>query len=136
VKTSEEGLRFIMQQEGCVLHPYEDVVGNLTIGVGHLIVEGEEFPDRITEAEALDLLAKDVARFEEAVNSHNLDLSQAQFDALVDFSFNCGEGALAKLLSHGLDAVPNQLPLWNKAGGRVIGALVRRRAAEVEMWNS
>ena len=84
----------------------------------------------------MDLLAADVERFEAAVNDYDLDLTQNQFDVLVDFAFNTGEGALAQLLSHGLDEVPNQLPRWTHAGGQVITALVNRRAAEVEMWGA
>jgi lysozyme len=134
MKTSQAGLQFIMDQEGCVLHTYQDQAGYPTIGVGHLIKDGENFPDQITREQAMDLLATDMARFEAAVNGYGLDLTQNQFDVLVDFSFNAGEGALAQLLDHGLDDVPNQLPRWNHAGGQVSDALVKRRAAEVEMW--
>lgn len=134
MKTSEQGLQFVMDQEGVVLHPYLDQAGYRTIGCGHLIQDGEEFPDTITHAHAMQLLAQDVQRFEAAVNSYGLDLTQNQFDVLVDFVFNAGEGALAQLLGHGLDDVPNQLPRWIHAGGRVIQALVNRRAAEVERW--
>lgn len=136
MKTSAQGIQFIMDQEGVVLHVYYDQAGYPTIGCGHLIKDGEDFPGQITREQAMDLLAQDVARFEAAVNSYGLDLSQNQFDVLVDFAFNTGEGALKQLLSHGLDEVPNQLPLWIHARGQVIDALVNRRAAEVERWNS
>jgi lysozyme len=134
--TSAQGLQFIMDQEGVVLHPYQDQAGYATIGVGHLIKDGEDFPDYITREQAMELLAADVRRFERAVNDYNLNLTQNQFDVLVSFSFNAGEGALEQLLSHGLDDVPNQLPRWTHAGGRVITALVNRRAAEVELWGA
>lgn len=133
-KTSDKGRRFIESQEGLVLHPYQDQTGHATIGYGHLIKAGEHFPNHITETEADALFVHDLQRFEAAVNSYGLDLTQGQFDALVDFAFNCGEGALAQLLSHGLDEVPNQLPRWCHSGGQVLQVLVRRRAAEVEMW--
>ena len=136
MKTSPEGRQFIIDNEKCVLHPYDDPAGYPTIGVGHLIQDGEEFPEQITQEQALELLAADLARFEAAVNGYGLDLTQNQFDVLVDFSFNAGEGALAQLLAHGLDQVPNQLPRWVHAGPRVLDALVKRRAAEVERWNS
>jgi GH24 family phage-related lysozyme (muramidase) len=135
MKTSEAGLEFIKDQEGCVLHVYRDQVGKRTIGIGHLITDDDpDYSDGITMDQALEILAGDVARFERAVNSYNLDLTQNQFDVLVDFSFNCGEGALAQLLSHGLDQVPDQLPKWCHGGGQVIDALVRRRAAEIHLW--
>ena len=136
MKTSPAGLQFITDNEGVVLHPYNDQAGYPTIGVGHRIVEGEVFPDRITEAQAMNLLASDVERFENAVNGYDLDLTQNQFDALVDFAFNVGEGALQQLLARGLDQVPAQLPRWVHAGGEVLDALVTRRAAEVQLWNS
>ena len=136
MKTSVEGLQFIMDQEGVMLHPYQDQAGNWTIGCGHLIKDGEDFPDEITQNQAMDLLAEDIVLFEAAVNLYGLALTQTQFDVLVDFAFNCGRGALAQLLAHGLDDVPNQLPRWNKAAGNVITALVNRRAAEVEMWGA
>ena len=138
MKTSEQGLQFITDQEGVVLHSYQDQAGYPTIGVGHLIKDGEDFPDQITREQAMELLASDVARFEAAVSGYGLDLTQNQFDVLVDFAFNAGEGALAQLLDHGLDDVPNQLPRWiyaHKDGERItVEALVTRRAAEVQMW--
>ena len=136
MKTSAQGIQFIIDQERVVLHVYHDQAGYPTIGCGHLIKDGENFPGPITREQAMDLLAQDVARFEAAVNSYVLDLTQNQFDVLVDFTFNTGEGALEQLLSHGLSEVPNQLPRWIHAKGQVIQALVDRRAAEVEIWNS
>lgn len=136
MKTSEVGLNFIMDQEGVVLQPYQDQTGHWTIGCGHLIKDGEDFGDSITHAQAMQLLAIDVQTAEDAVNGLEWVLAQNQFDVLVDFAFNAGEGALAKLLSHGLDEVPNQLPRWTHAGGQVLQALVNRRGAEGEMWNS
>jgi lysozyme len=134
--TSDQGLKFIMDQEGVVLHPYQDQAGYWTIGVGHLVKAHEAFPDQITREQAMDLLATDVRRFERAVNDYNLNLTQNQFDVLVDFAFNAGEGALEQLLAHGLDDVPNQLPRWIRAKGEVIDALVNRRTAEVELWGT
>jgi lysozyme len=149
MKTSPEGLEFIVSQEALVLHPYHDQAGYLTIGVGHLLTDEERrtgvieiagekvrWINYLTEEQGMALLAQDVARFEDAVNSYELDLTQAQFDVLVDFAFNLGEGGLRQLLSHGLDEVPNQLPRWNRAGGKVCNALVKRREAEVERWDA
>ena len=136
MKTSAKGLQFIREQEGSVDHIYTAITGHLTVGVGHLVQLGEIFPNQLTNEEIDALLAVDVERFEDAVNGYGLDLTQNQFDVLVDFAFNCGESALAKLLSHGLEDVPNQLPKWNRSGGRVLKALVRRRALEVEMCNT
>jgi lysozyme len=136
MKTSESGLQFIMEQEGCVLHTYQDQAGYDTIGVGHLIKPGEDIPDHISKEDALLLLAQDVQKVEDVVNDLGWVLTQSQFDALVDFGFNCGTGALKQLAKHGMDDVPNQLPRWNKAGGRILPVLTQRRALEVEMWNA
>ena len=150
MKTSEAGLDFIIANEALILHPYQDQVGKWTIGCGHLLtpdeldsgkmlIDGQYVAwqaDYLTEQQGMALLAQDVQRFEDAVNGYELVLTQNQFDVLVDFTFNAGEGALQQLLSHGLDQVPNQLPRWCHGGGRVIDALVTRRAAEVERWNT
>lgn len=137
MKTSENGLQFIKDNEGCVLHVYNDPAGYPTIGVGHLITDSDpDYSDGISMDQALAILATDVGRFEDAVNGYGLDLTQNQFDALVDFAFNAGEGALSQLLAHGVDQVPNQLPRWTHAGGQVLQALVTRREAEVELWNT
>ena len=136
MKTSQAGLEFIKQQEGCVLHVYNDQTGHPTIGIGHLIQPGESFEGDITEQQALELLATDVARFEEAVNSYRLPLTQNQFDVLVDFSFNCGVGNLKILIDQGLDQVPQRLPAFCHSGGEVLDALVKRRAAEGQRWSA
>jgi lysozyme len=100
MKTSQNGLAFIAENEGTVLHVYNDSLGNPTIGVGHLLTPSEKasgvFDNGITQAQALALLAVDVGTAEAAVNSNvNVQLTQNAFDACVDFTFNCGGGAFA-----------------------------------------
>lgn len=153
---SIEGLKFITRQEGEVLKPYASIEGGLpTIGVGHKITPGEYHSGKIiingepvryagglTRDQVQDLLAQDLQRFVTAVNDLvDVPLTQGQFDCLVDFAFNCGEGALAqstllRLLNQGrYGAVPEQLRRWVHGGGRIIGALVRRREEEIkELW--
>lgn len=119
MKTSPKGLKFIRDNEGCVLHIYKDQAGYPTIDVGHLITDSDpDFSNGITQEQAMEILAQDVGRFEDAVNGHGLDLTQNQFEVLVDFAFNAGEGALQQLLAHGLDQVPNQLPRWTTSRDR------------------
>ena len=62
MSTSKNGLEFISKWEGCILKPYKDIAGLRTIGVGHLIKPGENFPDgvEITKEKALEILANDV----------------------------------------------------------------------------
>lgn len=141
---SEKGLEFIARFEGCVLHPYNDPL-NATIGVGHLIHTGvvtaadNKKYAGFTRADALALLKEDAAKAVAAVNSLKVNLTQTQFDALVSFAFNCGAGALKGgvlrgLVSKNKNAAMNTLALYNKAGGKVLAGLVRRRAAEAALF--
>ena len=144
MKTSENGLAFIMESEGCVLQIYDDPAGYPTIGVGHLITaEDPDFSEGITELEAMGILAQDVRRFEMAVNEYvEVWLTQNQFDVLIDFAFNVGVRAfrnstLLKVLNRGeYNEVPKQLKKWIKAKGRVLQGLVERRDKECEIWVS
>jgi lysozyme len=81
-------------------------------------------------------LQQDVAAVEGAVNRLAPGVNQNQFDALVDFGFNLGVGALQTMLSHGLDQVPVQIPRWNHVNGQVSPGLTARRQAEVDLWNT
>lgn len=143
MQISPNGLRFLMENEGVVLHIYRDAAGLPTIGCGHLIQKGENFTNGITHSQALDLLRDDLTRFEDVVNSKvTVDLTQNQYDALVAFSFNVGVGAfmkstlLKKLNSGDYDAVPAQLRVWTKAGGKTLAGLVNRREKEIELWQA
>ena len=89
----------------------------------------------------MGILAQDVRRFERAVNKYvEVQLTQNQFDVLIDFAFNIGVGAfrnstLLKVLNRGeYNEVPNQLRKWIRAGGRVIRGLVLRRERECDLW--
>lgn len=136
---SDECYKLIQSFEGCELTAYRDPVGVLTIGFGHTsgVVEGQT----ITLAEAEALLRQDVKNFSEAVEtSVHVPLTQAEFDALVSFVYNVGTGAFSRstmlrLLNAGNFAeAANQFPLWVHAGGSVLPGLVRRRAAERQLF--
>lgn len=144
MKTSENGLAFIMTNEGCILNIYDDITGYPTIGVGHLITaEDPDFSEGITEVEAMGILAQDVRRFEMVVNEYvEVQLTQNQFDVLIDFVFNIGNRAfgnstLLRVLNQGLyKEVPNQLRKWVQAGGKIIQGLIDRRERECTLWES
>ena len=141
MKISAKGLALIKEFEGCELKAYVCPAGVLTIGYGSTgphVSSGQT----ITAAEAEALLLKDLVRFEKAVNELvKVPMSQGNYDALVSFTFNCGEGAFAdstllRELNEGKD--PNttakaQLPRWTNNG---LAGLVLRRAAEVELFCS
>lgn len=136
MKTSDEGIALIKQFEGLRLTAYKPLPSEkyYTIGYGH------SGPDvkagmRITILQAEKLLLKDLERFENAVNKIRNDWTQGQFDALVSFAYNTGDKNLQKLCE---DRTPRQIAdallLYNKAGGKVMAGLSRRRAAERELF--
>lgn len=95
MKTSAAGRQAIKQREGLRLAAYRDSVGVWTIGVGHAATSGiPPIPKRgmrITAQQADETLAKDLARFEDAVNiAVKVPLTQNQFDACVSLAFNIG----------------------------------------------
>lgn len=102
MKTSDKGLIALITHEGIVLTRYKDSVGVWTIGVGHTKAAGgidpEKFTGTLTMTEALDLLKKDILKYEEAVNKAvKVSLKQHEFDALVSFHYNTGAIATATL---------------------------------------
>jgi lysozyme len=149
-RLSQQGAGFIARFEGCVLKMYNDPTGNATIGVGHLIHMGKingrepvEFRNGITRKRALALLMSDADKAARGVRRLiKVPLKQHQLDALVSFTFNCGEGALAsstlrKRLNRGeYAAVPQELNKWVMSGGRRLEGLVRRRKAEGALFRS
>ena len=136
MKTSANGLKFIEEQEGCKLKVYLDSIGKPTIGVGHLILSGEDFSEGLTQEQAYTLLASDVAKVDEVLTRLAPNLTQNQHDALSSMGFNCGVGALRQLLAHGIDQIPVQIIRWDKAGGKENLALLARRKRELALFQS
>lgn len=134
MKTSQTGIDLIKSFEGCRLTAYKDAVGVWTIGYGH--TNGVKEGQKITQAQAEDFLKADLAKFEKAVDALNMGFNQNQFDALVSFAFNCGAGNLNKLCKGRTKAeIASKMLLYNKAGGKVLAGLTRRRKAENELYN-
>jgi lysozyme len=129
----------IRQFEGCKLQAYLDSAGIPTIGVGH--THGVKMGDRCSQQQADIWLTQDLEDAGAAVASLvKVPLTQDQFDALTDFTFNLGvkrlaESTLLILLNkrdyHGAAA---QFSRWIYAGGKVLDGLVRRRAAEAKLF--
>lgn len=131
----KNGLRLTERFEGDVLTAYQDQRGVWTIGYGHTagVVPGET----ITQEQAVTFLEDDIAAAARCVNTCvTVKLTQAQFDALVDFTFNVGTGnfersTLLKDINAGrFPAVLAQFDLWDRCGGIVDAGLLRRREAE------
>ena len=136
LKISSQGLQLLKNFEGCRLKAYWDVNG-YSIGYGH---HGSDVSKdmKITQAEADAFLKKDVAKFEKAVNALKYDFNQNQFDALVDFAYNCGAGNLSKLTANNTRTIPeisNKITAYCKAGGVALAGLVNRRNAEKRLFN-
>lgn len=142
MQTSEAGITLIAKFEGFMPTPYVCAGGHLTIGYGHVIKPHETFDTPVTKLEARALLMADVAFAERAVLRYiHMPLSQGQFDALVSFTFNLGAGALQRstlrrVINRGdYSSAPRQLLRWVFAGGRKLRGLVKRREAEIVLWN-
>lgn len=141
---SKNGINLIKQFEGCYLTAYKCPAGVWTIGYGTTEpINGKKICAgmKITQAQADELLVKNLKVYEDAVNNYTkVKLNQNQYDALVSFTYNCGCGAyktstlLIKLNKGDYQGAADQLPLWNKSGGKVLKGLVRRRAAERKLF--
>lgn len=150
-KLSAKGAALVKHFESCKepaaggFKAYLDPVQVLTIGWGHTNHHGRQFDANSiwTQAECDAEFLSDMARFEAAVHRLvNVTLNQDQFDALVSFTYNVGEGnfetsTLRKKLNDGdFDGAANEFPRWNKAQGQVLPGLVRRRASEALLFRS
>jgi len=132
---SEEGLSLIKKFEGCELKAYRCAANVLTIGYGS--TKGVTEDMEITKEEAESLLKEEMHEYEGYINDMvKVPLEQHQFDAMVSWVFNLGSGNLSsstllkKLNNSEYDEVPAQIKRWNKAGGKVLDGLIRRREAE------
>ena len=141
MKLSAEARKMIQMHEGYVDHVYLDPAGHATIGWGHLVRPGESFPKKITREHATELFDADVEIAEKSVTRLVLvPLTQGQFDALVDFVFNLGQGRLSsstllRLLNAGnYDGAATELHRWVMAGGKKLAGLVRRRQDAYNLW--
>jgi len=144
MKTSANGINMVCGFEGLRLKAYDDGVGVWTIGFGTI-----KYPngvrvkkgDTCTESQAEEYLRNDLVVFENAINRLvKATLNQNQFDALSSFTYNLGEGNLSKstllkkLNAKDYKGAAAEFPKWNKAGGRVLAGLVKRRKAEMELF--
>jgi GH24 family phage-related lysozyme (muramidase) len=144
MRMSADGLALVKEFEGLRTKAYKCPAGVWTIGYGHTSAAGD--PDvvpgmAISKDEAEEILRRDMVQYEEGVKKLvKVELTQGQFDALVDFAYNAGVGALAKstllkkVNAEKFDEVPAEFMKWTRGGGRELPGLVRRRRAEVKLW--
>lgn len=145
---SKKGVDLIKSFEGLRLKPYLCSAKVPTIGYGNTFYENGSkvtLKDQaITEARATELLEWSLNKFEQYVDSYCIDsINQNQFDALVSFCYNVGPANLkASTLLKKVNKDPNDPTIraefmkWNKAGGRALAGLTRRREAEANLYFS
>ncbi|KAJ5091376.1 hypothetical protein NUU61_006246 [Penicillium alfredii] len=147
---NENGLNLLKSFEKFEPNPYDDGYGNPTIGYGHLCPDAScsDVPNKpLTEESASQLLANDMKGFQDALTNalaQPVTLNDNQYAALVSWTYNIGNGNMAKSdlvkrMNAGEDVVKvasDELPQWNKANGQVSNGLVRRRKAELDLFNA
>ncbi|SFB65317.1 lysozyme [Azotobacter beijerinckii] len=153
MQVGQSGKKLFKEWDGLVTHEYLDSGGAPTIGIGHLLTRSERtsgkiailgqafaYRNELTEQQCWDLLDQDLDDTERTVNKAvTVPLNQNQFDALVSFAFNVGNGAflgstLLRLLNQGkYDQVPAQLRRWNRDNGHIVQGLINRRDKEIAL---
>ena len=139
---SDKGVELVAKYEGCRLKAYKCPAGVWTIGYGHTagVVPGQTLPS--VEAAKL-LLKEDLKKYGGYVNNCMkkgliiFQMTQNRFDALTSFCYNCGNGNLQHLVS-GRDAaaVADKFMAYNRANGKVLGGLTKRRKEEKALFLS
>jgi lysozyme len=142
--TSEAGINFIKTFEGLRLRAYPDPgSGRAPWTIGYGTTRGIRPGMVITKAQAEEMLRRDLREIEQGVNDLiKVEIIQTMFDALVSFAYNVGVGnlrrsTLLKNLNQGdIQGAAEQLLRWNRARGRVLPGLTRRRVAERDLFLS
>ncbi len=136
---SNRGLDLIKSFEGCRLSSYKCPSNKWTIGYGHTqgVCEGMV----ITQEQADKFLFEDVQRFVNAVNQYQsrFNFNQNEYDALVSFTYNCGEGSLQAVMSccNTKQEIAEECKLYNRSStGQILNGLVRRREEEYKLFMS
>lgn len=146
---TKKGIDLMKEFEGLRLEAYQDIVGVWTIGYGNTYYEdGTKVKkgDEITKERALDLYTNIMNRFSDQVRNAIVSpdrISDTQFSAMVSLAYNIGIGAfkgstlLRKVNANPCDpTIPSEFLRWNKAGGKVINGLTRRRQAEADLYTN
>lgn len=138
--TSIGSTDLIREFEGLKLNAYTDIVGVWTIGYGHTNTAKPGMV--ITRKGAEALLRHDLDWVERAINKGvKTPLTQNQYDALASLIYNVGATAFSKstilrrLNAKDYVGAASEFKRWNKAGGKVVNGLTRRRKAEQELFN-
>ena len=143
MQVSSQLVGFSANYEGYSATSYRGVdLQNSTIGYGHVIQGGETYTS-LSKIDALALLKKDLQGHVASVNSftNGVNISQQQFDALVDFAYNCGDTALMQstLLRYikagaSLAEIKAQFQAWVYCNSVKYTGLYRRRTDEWDIY--
>lgn len=146
MQISKTGIELIKRFEGLELKAYQDSVGVWTIGYGWTQpVDGKKVgPGMVIDQATADRLLKcGLVQYEQGVNQLvKVKITQGQFDALVSFAYNLGLRSLStstllqKLNAGDKQGAANEFGRWVNAGGKRLEGLVKRRAAERELFLS
>jgi len=149
MSVNKAALDLIKEFEGLVLEAYPDPAHGWqvpSIGYGHTNAAGSPRVTRgltITAEEAQTILLRDLQKYEHFVHQLvTVDLNENQFGALVSFCFNLGpanleKSTLLRLLNRGdFKGAAREFSRWNKAAGKVMAGLSRRRAAEAKLFST
>jgi lysozyme len=145
MKLNKAGADLIKEFEGCKLKAYQCSAKKWTIGYGNTFYEDGSpvlTGQVITKDKAeqlFELIASDFSgKVAKLVPTH---ITPNQFGALVYFAYNCGVANLQKstLLkkvnaNHNDPSIRSEFLKWNKAGGKVLAGLTRRREAESNLY--
>lgn len=138
IRTSKTGLEIIGNAESCVREPYYCPANVLTVGIGSTSNVEQK---RYTDEEIAQIWVDDIKTAEQCVNryANGFHLPQPVFDATTSITFNVGcskmkSSTMFKHLNTGnYKAACNELPKWNKSGGKVLNGLVKRREKEKKL---
>lgn len=144
MKLSQRGIDLIKQFEGYSSKAYPDpATGGAPWTIGHGTTQGVKPGMIITAEQAEKMLRDDVAKFESGVSALlKVPTTQGQFDAMVSLAYNIGLGNFGKstlLRKHNekcYSCAAGQFPAWNRAAGKVMNGLTRRRNAERDVYMS
>lgn len=144
MKLSQRGIDLIKQFEGYSSKSYPDpATGGAPWTIGYGTTKGVKPGMVITAEQAEKMLRDDVAKFESGVSALlKVPTTQGQFDAMVSLAYNIGLGNFGKstlLRKHNekcYSCAANQFPVWNRAAGKVMNGLTRRRNAERDVYMS
>ncbi|MDE7431023.1 MAG: glycoside hydrolase family protein [Lachnospiraceae bacterium] len=135
MKVSQNGINLIKQFEGCRLEAYKCPAGVWTIGYGH--TAGVKQGDKVSATWAEAILRIDLEKYEKKVDkySNKYNWNQNEFDAMVSFAYNVGN--IDQLTANGTRSktvIAEKILSYNKAAGKVLTGLSKRRKAEQELF--